>query len=533
MATDLDVPWSVVALPDGTALVSLRDEARVVRVGTDGAVAPVTATGPDGRVPGVAPAGEAGLLGLALPPDAGPGATSLYAYTSTATDNRVLRMPLSADRRSLGEPEVLLDGIPLARNHDGGRLAFGPDGMLYVTTGDAGDRPSAQDPGSLAGKILRLTPDGRPAPGNPDPGSPVWSLGHRNVQGVGWDADGRMYASEFGQDTLDELNLVTPGGNYGWPEVEGTVGASDDDDFVDPLVTWPTDDASPSGLLVTADAVYLAALRGQRLWRVPLDAGAADGAGDGGVTVGTPEVVGHGCRAAPGRRRGPGRRAVAAHVQHGPRRPPPGRRPPAPRAAGLSVAPPGGDGGRGLSAPARRARRERRAARSPVARGGRRAQGGQRGLQRVQRHVAREEPPLAVRDAGFAAGERRLGVLDPLGDDVHAGLRSQPRHRAHDRGRARVGAHGGHERAVELERAHRHPPQVAQRRGAGAEVVHRDHHPGRGQALDLRHGEVPDVHERALGHLDHQTVGGDAVLREPVEDRLGEPRGAAAAPARR
>ncbi len=288
VATDLDVPWSVVALPDGTALVSLRDEARVVWVGPDGAVTPVAATGPDGRVPGVAPSGEAGLLGLALPPDAGPGTTSLYAYTSTATDNRVLRLPLSVDRRSLGEPEVLLDGIPLARNHDGGRLAFGPDGMLYVTTGDAGDRDSAQDPGSLAGKILRLTPDGEPAPGNPDPGSPVWSLGHRNVQGVGWDAAGRMYASEFGQDTLDELNLVTPGGNYGWPDVEGTVGAGDDR-FVDPLVTWPTDEASPSGLLVTADAVYLAALRGQRLWRVPLDGD--DGGRGGGVTVGSPQAA--------------------------------------------------------------------------------------------------------------------------------------------------------------------------------------------------------------------------------------------------
>jgi glucose/arabinose dehydrogenase len=150
--------------------------------------------------------------------------------------------------------------------------------MLYATTGDATDGRAAQESGSLAGKILRLTPDGQPAPGNPFAGSPVWSLGHRNVQGIGWDAAGRMYASEFGQNRLDELNLIKPGANYGWPHVEGSGGAPR---FTDPLVTWTTDEASPSGILVTGDAVYLAALRGERLWRVPL----ADG------RVGTPEPL--------------------------------------------------------------------------------------------------------------------------------------------------------------------------------------------------------------------------------------------------
>ena len=147
-----------------------------------------------------------------------------------------------------------------------------------MTTGDAGDRPSAQDPDSLNGKILRVTPDGDPAPGNPVDGSPVWSLGHRNVQGLGWSPDGRMFASEFGQDTWDELNVIEPGGNYGWPEVEGS---SDDPAFVAPVATWATDRASPSGLAVTDEGVYLAALRGERLWRVPLT---ADG-------VGTPQAL--------------------------------------------------------------------------------------------------------------------------------------------------------------------------------------------------------------------------------------------------
>jgi glucose/arabinose dehydrogenase len=168
-------------------------------------------------------------------------------------------------------PRPGVQWLPSAANHNGGRLAFGPDGYLYVTTGDAGNRSAAQDRNSLAGKILRITASGRPALGNPFPGSAVWSLGHRNVQGIGWAEDGTMYASEFGQDRLDGLNRITPGGNYGWPEVEGSDG---DGGFIDPLATWATDDSSPSGIAVTGDAVYLAALRGERLWRVPLNEGA-------------------------------------------------------------------------------------------------------------------------------------------------------------------------------------------------------------------------------------------------------------------
>lgn len=267
VVTDLDVPWSVAVLPDGSALVSLRDRAQLVRVGADGTPEVVTATGEDGRVPGVRPDGEGGLLGVAVSPTFTEDAL-VYLYLTAADGNRVVRAPL--DGLTLGEPEVLLEGIPAGVNHNGGRIAFGPDGMLYAATGDAGQADLAQDLGSLGGKVLRLTPDGGVPADNPFPGSPVWTVGHRNVQGLGWDAEGRLYASEFGTDRLDELNLLEPGANYGWPYVEGPAG---DDDFVDPLLTWPTADASPSGLLVTGDAVYLAALRGQRLWRVPLDDG--------------------------------------------------------------------------------------------------------------------------------------------------------------------------------------------------------------------------------------------------------------------
>lgn len=271
VAADLDVPWALAFLPDGSALVTLRDRGEVVRVAEGGEPRPV------GTVPGVAARGEGGLLGLAVSPRFAED-RYVFVYLTSAGDNRVARMRLVDG--ALEPDAVVLDGIPRAGNHNGGRLAFGPDGYLYVTTGDAGEPARAQDPASLGGKILRIDADGDPAPGNPDPDSPVWSLGHRNVQGIAWDEEGRMFASEFGQNTWDELNLIAPGSNYGWPEVEGQGGR---DGFVDPLRQWRTADASPSGIAITGGAVYLAALRGESLWRVPLD---GDGTGDG---TGEPE----------------------------------------------------------------------------------------------------------------------------------------------------------------------------------------------------------------------------------------------------
>ena len=264
LVTGLLSPWGLDFLPDGDALVTERDTGRVLRVSPDGTVTEL------GTVPGVRHGGEGGLLGIVVAPDV-ERSGYVFVYATTDADNRVLRMRFTGD--TLEPDTVIMEGIPRAGNHNGGRLAFGPDGFLYVTTGDAGEPTNAQDVASLGGKILRVDADGRPAPGNPFDGSPVWSYGHRNVQGIGWDADGRMYASEFGQDTYDELNLIEPGGNYGWPEVEGVAGVGG---FVDPLRQWSTDEASPSGIAVTGGQVYLAALRGESLWRVPLT-------GDGGT----------------------------------------------------------------------------------------------------------------------------------------------------------------------------------------------------------------------------------------------------------
>ena len=248
VASGLAAPWSI-AIHDDTVLVSERDSGRILRLGADGATSEL------GVVAGVAHGGEGGLLGLAFDEEG-----RLYAYSTGASGNRVQRFD---DPRSLDDPVTLVDGIPAAGNHNGGRLAFGPDGFLYVSTGDAGDGSHAQDPDSLGGKILRMTEDGDPAPGNPDPDSLVWSMGHRNVQGLAWDSSGSMYATEFGQNTWDELNVIEAGGNYGWPDVEGTGG--EDRGFTDPIRQWTPAEASPSGLAIVDDVILIANLRGERL----------------------------------------------------------------------------------------------------------------------------------------------------------------------------------------------------------------------------------------------------------------------------
>jgi glucose/arabinose dehydrogenase len=259
IASGLTSPWGLAFLPDGSALVSERDTGQIARIPAGGG-APV----PLGTVDGSVPSGEGGLLGLAVPPGAEP--SFVLAYTTTAQDNRIVRIEWDGER--LGQQTPILTGIPRNTYHDGGRLLALADGTFVVGTGDAGTPNLAQDPTSLAGKVLRITAEGAPAPGNPDAASPVLTLGHRNVQGLALDSEGRLWASEFGQNDADELNLIRPGANYGWPVHEGAAG---DARYADPAVQWsPTSTASPSGVAILDDVAYVASLRGEVLWQVPL-----------------------------------------------------------------------------------------------------------------------------------------------------------------------------------------------------------------------------------------------------------------------
>lgn len=269
IATDLRIPWAIAFLPDGTALVTER-EGRIVRVGPerDGDGLAVSEV----QTIEVNPAGEGGLLGIAISPQYETDEL-IYVYYTTGQDNRIARLRLGE------QPEPVLTGIPRGTNHNGGRLGFGPDGYLYATTGDSGQPDRAQDRDSLAGKVLRMTPEGQPAPGNPFD-SHVWAYGLRNPQGLAWDASQRLWVTEFGQDQWDEVNRIEPGGNYGWPIVEGE---ADDDRFVNPAVVWRPAEASCSGAAVAGDTLYVACLRGQRMWAMQLTGS--------GTMLGAPEPL--------------------------------------------------------------------------------------------------------------------------------------------------------------------------------------------------------------------------------------------------
>ncbi len=238
--------------------MSERDSGRILELADDGSAREVAV------IEASASRGEGGLLGLAADDQ-----DRLFAYYTARDDNRVARFDVSGEAGSLtlGEPTIIVEGIDKSATHNGGRIAFGPDGMLYVTTGDAGVPANSQDLSSLNGKILRMTPDGDVPADNPFDGSLVWSLGHRNVQGVAWTEDGTLFATEFGQDTWDELNIIEAGSNYGWPAVEGRANNAD---FADPVQQWSPAEASPSGMAYLDGALWIANLRGANLRSVPV-----------------------------------------------------------------------------------------------------------------------------------------------------------------------------------------------------------------------------------------------------------------------
>ncbi|MFI5894734.1 PQQ-dependent sugar dehydrogenase [Actinoplanes sp. NPDC051513] len=259
VATETDIPWGLTTLPDGSILYARRDAHDLIKLD------PATGAKKNvGTVPNVQSTdGEGGLTGLAIAPTFAADHW-LYLMHTSPTDNRIVRIQLVGDKLRPSTEQVLLTGILRNKFHDGGRLRFGPDGKLYAATGDAQNGDNAQNKKGLNGKVLRLDPDGSVPADNPF-GNYVWSYGHRNPQGLAFDSQGRLWEQEFGNAIMDETNLITKGGNYGWPKCEGTSG--DCGGFIAPKATYTTAAGSCSGVAIVRDALYLACQRGARVYR--------------------------------------------------------------------------------------------------------------------------------------------------------------------------------------------------------------------------------------------------------------------------
>jgi glucose/arabinose dehydrogenase len=272
VASGLDIPWALAFVPDGRLFFTQRDSGQI-RMIAGGVLQP----SPVITLPVCCASGEGGLLGLAADPDFAANGFLYAFYTHTefgAPVNRIERLRVSGG--TAVRDRVLLDRIPGSLDrHNGGRLKTGPDGMLYAGTGDSNDQALPQRPGSLAGKILRMTRTGEVPADNPFPGSFVYTLGHRNAQGLAWDGSGALYATEHGPRSNDEVNRIVPGENYGWPVV---VGRDEGPDYVDPIFLFFPETCAPSGAAFVTGPMFpdwrgdllFTCLRGVRLHRLRL-----------------------------------------------------------------------------------------------------------------------------------------------------------------------------------------------------------------------------------------------------------------------
>lgn len=261
VASNLDIPWEVAFLPDSSLLVTERP-GTLLRITTD----------TDTQIPvsGVLHRGEGGLLGMALHPDFTAN-NWVYLYLTTQSDgqitNRVDRYTFDMETNQLSERTAVIESIPGAANHDGGRIAFGPDGYLYIATGDAQNAELAQNTDSLAGKILRITDTGEVPVDNPF-NNPVYSYGHRNPQGLAWDATGQLWATEHGPSGAgsgyDEVNLIEKGVNYGWPTIQGAETA---EGMRTPVIQSGANDTwAPAAATIWEDQLFFTGLRGQAIY---------------------------------------------------------------------------------------------------------------------------------------------------------------------------------------------------------------------------------------------------------------------------
>jgi len=265
LTSDDDVPWGLVTLPDGTIVYNRRDSHDIIHLN------PKTGAKTNlGTVPNVQSTdGEGGLLGLEINPKTFSSDHWFYIFHTSPSDNRIVRMKYNpaTDKIDTSTEQVLLSGIQRNKFHNGGRLRFSPDGKyLFAGTGDAETGANAQNTKSLNGKVLRINPDGSIPSDNPF-GNAVWSYGHRNVQGLAFDSQGRLWEQEFGNNVMDETNLITKGGNYGWPGCEGTSGSCGGSGLIAPKHTYPVAQGSCSGITIIRDVLYVACERGARLYR--------------------------------------------------------------------------------------------------------------------------------------------------------------------------------------------------------------------------------------------------------------------------
>ncbi len=262
IAEDLNIPWSVAFLPDGTLLATERP----------GTLVRINSTRSRIEIDGVHHYGEGGLMGLALHPDFESN-SKIYLYFTTRENNRVINRieSYTLTENQVSNRQIILDNIPGSVNHDGGQIAFGPDGKLYITTGDADSPNLAQDTNSLAGKILRLNDDGTIPENNPF-NNAIYSYGHRNPQGLAWDNSERLWSSEHGpsgsQTGNDEINLIRSGANYGWPTIKGTQAQSGMETPI--LESGRNETWAPASLAYHDGYLYFGGLRGETLYRAEI-----------------------------------------------------------------------------------------------------------------------------------------------------------------------------------------------------------------------------------------------------------------------